>query len=120
MVKSIQRKTERSPQEAVRLRELRERYQSEKPSIADLAAKGAKFAPLGEVILLRGLAGELRRERERQRLTLEQMARRLPVSPDVLNDIETGTSDMLTLGMLCRMAHALGKQIACSLVERVV
>jgi len=119
MAKSVQRKTERSPEEAARLRELRERYQREKPSIADLEAKGAEFATLGEVVLLRCLADELRRERERQGLTLEQLAGRVRVSPEALARIEAGTVGMLTLGMLSRMAHALGKQVACSLVEKV-
>ena len=36
MAKSVQQKTDRSPEEVARLRELRERYQREKPSIADL------------------------------------------------------------------------------------
>ena len=42
MAKSVQRKTDRSPEEVARLRELRERYQREKPSIADLEAFDVK------------------------------------------------------------------------------
>jgi ribosome-binding protein aMBF1 (putative translation factor) len=102
-----------------RLRELRERYQRERPSIADLEAQGAEFATLGEVILLRCLADELRLERERQGLTLEQLAGRLGMDPEAIASLEAGTVGMLTLGMLSRMAHALGKQVACSLVEKV-
>lgn len=119
MAKSVQQKTERSPEEVARLRELRERYQREKPSIADLEAKGAEFATLGEVVLLRCLADELRRERERQGLTREQLAGRLNLSPESLAGIESGTVGRLTLGVLSRIAHALGKQIAYSLVEKV-
>jgi ribosome-binding protein aMBF1 (putative translation factor) len=119
MANSVQRKTERSPEEAARLRELRERYQREKPSLADLEAQGAEFATLGEVILLRCLADELRRERERQGLTRQQLAERLDLSPEALASLEAGTFGQLTLGMLSRMAHALGKQISYSLVEKV-
>jgi ribosome-binding protein aMBF1 (putative translation factor) len=119
MAKSVQKKTERSPEEAARLRELRERYQREKPSIADLEARGAEFATLGEVVLLRCLADELRQERERQGLTREQLAERLHMSPETLAGLEAGTVGKLTLGALSRIAHALGKQIACSLVEKV-
>jgi DNA-binding XRE family transcriptional regulator len=119
MARSVQRKTERSPEEAARLRELRERYQRERPSIADLEAMGAEFAPLGEVVLLRCLADELRKERERQGITRERLAERLHLSPEGLADIEAGIVGQLTLGMLLRVAHALGKQIACSLVEKV-
>jgi ribosome-binding protein aMBF1 (putative translation factor) len=119
MAKSVQQKTERSPEETARLRALRERYQREKPSIAALEAQGAEFATLGEVILLRCLADELRQERERQGLTRERLAERLQVSTEAVADVEAGTVGKLTLGMLSRIAHALGKQIACSLVEKV-
>jgi DNA-binding XRE family transcriptional regulator len=119
MAKSIQQKTEWSPEEATRLRALRERDQREKPSIADLEAQGAEFATLGEVILLRCLADELRQERERQGLTQAQLAERLHVSLETLAGLESGTFGPLTFGMLSRMAHALGKQIAYSLIEKV-
>ena len=119
MAKSIQRKIERSPEELTRLREVRERYQREKPSIADLEAQGAEFTTLGEVILLRCLADDLRRERERQGLTQKQLAERLNLSPEALACIEAGAVGTLTLGVLSRIAHALGKQIAYSLIEKV-
>lgn len=119
MAKSVQHKTERSPEEVARLRELRDRYQREKPSIADLEAQGAQFTTLGEVVLLRCLADDLRQERERQGLTREQLAERLNMSSEKLGGIETGAVAQLTLGVLARIAHALGKQIACSLVEKV-
>lgn len=119
MAKSVQQKTERSPEDAARLRELRERYQREKPSIADLEAQGAQFTTLGEVVLLRCLADDLRQERERQGLTREQLAERLNMSSETLGGIEARAVGQLTLGVLARIAHALGKQIACSLVEKV-
>jgi ribosome-binding protein aMBF1 (putative translation factor) len=119
MAKSIQGKIERSPEELARLRDVRERYQREKPSIADLEAKGAEFATLGEVILLRSLADDLRQERERQGLTQKQLAERLNLSLEALATIEAGTVGALTLGMLSKIAHALGKQIACSLVAKI-
>jgi DNA-binding XRE family transcriptional regulator len=119
MAMSVQQKPERSPEEVARLRELRERFQREKPSIADLEAQGVEFATLGEVILLRCLADELRQERERQGVTQEQLAERLHMNSATLAGIEAGTVGKLTLGTLSRIAHALGKRIACSLVEKV-
>ncbi|HEX3149124.1 MAG TPA: helix-turn-helix domain-containing protein [Gemmataceae bacterium] len=119
MSKSLQHKIERSPEEVARLRELRERYQREMPSIADLEAQGAEFAPLGEVILLRTLAVELRQERERQGLSREQLAEQLHLSAEALAAVEAATVGKLTLGILSRIAHALGKQVVCSLVEKV-
>lgn len=61
----------------------------------------------------------LRQERERQGLTQKQLADRLNLSPEALADIEAGTVGTLTLGILSRIAHALGKQIAYSLIEKV-
>jgi ribosome-binding protein aMBF1 (putative translation factor) len=119
MAKSVHQKIERSPEEAARLRELRERYQREKPSIADLEAQGAEFTTLGEIILLRCLADELKKERERQGLTRERLAERLNWSAEALAAVEAGTVGKLTLGLLSRIANALGKQITCSLVEKV-
>ena len=115
----IQKEHERSPEEIARLRELRERYQRDKPSIADLEEQGAEFATMGEVIFLRCLADDLRQERERQRITVEQFAFRLKMSPEMLAGIEAGTVGKLTFGLLSRIAHALGKQISYSLVEKV-
>ncbi len=119
MASHVQRSHERSPEETIRLRELRDRYQREKPSIADLEARGAEFATLGEVVLLRCLADELRQERERQKLTRDQLAERVHLSAEALAAVEAGAVGSLSLGMLSQVAHALGKQIACSLVERV-
>jgi transcriptional regulator with XRE-family HTH domain len=65
------------------------------------------------------LANDLRQERERQGLSREQLAERLNMSPDSLAATEAGAVGTLTLGVLSRIAHALGKQIAYSLVEKV-
>jgi len=116
---SIQQKNERSPEELARLRQEREQYQRDQPSIADLEAKGAEFATMGEVILLRQLANELRQERECQQLSVQQLAARLNMTPEALATVEAGTVGKLTLGILSRIAHALGKQISYSLVEKV-
>lgn len=119
MTESIQRPSDRTPAEVARLRELRERFQREKPTIADLEARGAEFAPLGEVVLLRALANELRQERERQAISPEQLAERLNITPTELASIESGYTGCLSLGVLTRVAHALGKQVTYSLVEKV-
>ncbi len=119
MTQSIQRKIERSPAEIERLRELRERYQREKPSIADLKANGAEFASMGEVILLRCLAHELKQERERQGITLERVAERIHLTPEVVVEIESGIVAQLNFGRLLQLADILGKRIMISLAEKV-
>ncbi|MBY0229609.1 MAG: helix-turn-helix transcriptional regulator [Gemmataceae bacterium] len=117
MGKSIQRKTERSSEEVARLKALREQYQREKPSIADLEAQGATFTTMGEFMMMRGIAHELKQERERQGLTLAQMAERTGMDAATLSRIETRTAGNPTVGTLSRIARALGKDISCRLVE---
>ncbi len=117
MPEHLSRNSIRSPEETARLKGLRESYQRDKPSIADLQARGATFASLGEVVLLRRLADDLRRERELQGLTLERLAERLHCETGWLASIESGRVGVLTFGGLCRIAEALGKRIACAHVE---
>jgi transcriptional regulator with XRE-family HTH domain len=62
---------------------------------------------------------KLRKERERQGLSRERLAERLHLSVEALASVEAGTVGKLTLGMLSRIAHSLGKQITYSLVEKV-
>lgn len=119
MAESIHRKIERSLEEVARLRDVRERYQRDRPSITDLEAQGAEFTTLGEVIFLRSLADDLKQERERQGLSCEQLAFRVHMTPESLANIEAGTVGTSTLGILSRIAHALGKQITYSIVEKV-
>lgn len=53
-MKHVHRKTERTPEEAAKLRAVRERYQREKPTPEQLLAEGATFVPLGELLRREG------------------------------------------------------------------
>jgi len=117
MVNGIQRKSERSPEEAAKLKSLRERYQREKPSISDLESAGAEFVTLGEVIFLRTIARDLKQERKRQNVSVEELAERVDLTADELDTIESGTVAALTFGVLCRIADAMGMRVVGTLVE---
>ncbi len=117
MPEHLQRLSTRSPEETARLRNLREVYQRGKPSIEDLLSNGARFASLGEVVVLRQLADDLRRERESKGITLERLAEQVPCETNWLASIESGQVGELTFGGLCRIAQALGKRIAWKLEE---
>src|SRR5437763_8407107 len=114
-VQRVYRKVERSPEELVRLRADRERYQREKPTPDELRARGDEFGPLGQLLLLHRLTAELRRERERQGLTLAGLAGRTGIDEAALSRLETGRHGNPTVDTLYRVAAALGKEIYCSL-----
>lgn len=118
---AIRRRTaprrERTPEELAELRAVRERFQRDKPSLKQvLAATGQTEAmPLGEYLQAHELLRALRQERERQGLTLAQLAARTGCDPAVLSRLFTGRQANTTLATLARIANALGKEVVHSL-----
>jgi transcriptional regulator with XRE-family HTH domain len=108
----------RSPEQLAELRAARERYQREKPTMKDLAAKGGVFVPMGALMALHQLAVDLRREREKQALTLGQLAERTGIDEPALSRIETGKNPNPTVATLARIAGALGKVITFRLEDK--
>ena len=100
------RKAQRTPEEAARLRAVREQFQREKPGPEDAAAA---LVPLGEVLELHRVAAELRKERERQGVTLADLATRTGIDQATLSKLETGRNGNPTLATLARVARSLGK-----------
>ncbi|HET6574138.1 MAG TPA: helix-turn-helix transcriptional regulator [Fimbriiglobus sp.] len=111
------RKTGRTPEQLAELRAVRERYQREKPSPEQaLAASGqTDFLPLGEVVLLRQIATELKRERERKGMTLAELSSRCGIDQAALSRLENGKVDNPTIDTLYRVAAALDKVVCCVL-----
>jgi len=110
-------RAERTPAELAELRAVRERFQREKPTLEQvLAATGQTEAmPLGEYLHARELVRALRRERERQQVTLAQLAERTGYDPAVLSRLLTGRQANTTLATLARIANALGKEVVHTL-----
>jgi Helix-turn-helix domain len=110
-------RVDRTPEEVAELRAERERFQRERPSLQQvLAATGQTEAmPLGEYLHAQELLGALRRERERQQVTLAQLAERTGYDPAVLSRLFTGRQANTTLATVGRIANALGKQVVHTL-----
>jgi len=109
-------RVERTPGERAELRALRDRFQRERPTLEQiLAATQTEAMPLGEYLRAHELLGALRRERERQRLTLAQLAERTGYDPAVLSRLFTGRQANTTLATLARIANALGKEVVHTL-----
>jgi DNA-binding XRE family transcriptional regulator len=118
-MKHVHRKPQRTPQETARLRADRERYQWDNPSPGQILAEGGQesFVSLGELMAIHQVMASLKRERERQGLTLADVSERSGIDQAALSKLETGAHANPTLQTLYRIALALGKTIACVLQD---
>ena len=118
-VRRVTQKSERTAEELAELRAVRERYQREKPSPEEALAQSGydRLAPLGEVILLHQLLALLKRERERQKLTLATLEERTGISQAALSRLENGRAANPTVDTIYRISTALGKSIGCYLQD---
>ena len=118
-VRRATQKTERTPEELAELRAVRERYQREKPSPEEALAQSGhdQLVPLGEMILLHQLFALLKKERERQKLTLAEMEGKTGISQAALSRLETGRSANPTVDTIYRISTALGKSVGCYLQD---
>lgn len=110
-VRRVYHKVDRSPEEAAHLRKERERYQRERPSIEQLLAEGghSDTVPLGEFLALQEFMAAVKGERERQGLTLADVAERTGIDQAALSRLENGKQPNTTWLTLARIAQALGK-----------
>jgi transcriptional regulator with XRE-family HTH domain len=112
-VKREQRKVERTPQEQARLDAVREKYQREKPGPDQVAASGEYEGPVQAAAYweVRRVMAELKAERERQGLTLAQLAERSGVDKGAISKLETGRQANPTVDTLSRIAAGLGIRV---------
>ena len=108
---------ERTPEELAELRAVRERFQRDKPSLDQvLAATGQTEAiSLCEYLRTQELLQALRTERERQHMTLGQLAEQTGFDPAVLSRLLSGRQANTTLATVSRIANALGKEVVHTL-----
>ncbi len=119
MSEHVHRQTARTPEQRQREKELRERFQRERPSLEHLVASGEYTPPIPHGVyldILRLLAG-LHQLRESSGLSLAELASRTGIDPAVLARLESGGPDNLTLEMVLRYATALGKRLVWRLED---
>jgi ribosome-binding protein aMBF1 (putative translation factor) len=80
----------------------------------DIDAYRREYPPVGDPELIAALAG-LRRERERQGLSLTDMAERTGIDRATISKLETGKLANPTVGTLRTYARALGRRLIWSL-----
>ena len=114
--KRIHRKIERTPEEQRKLDEIRERFQRERPGLEDLLASGdiTDVVSQGEYLDLRAMLAELKRHRQRQGLSLADVAERSGMDRSAVSRLENGVYVNPTVDTLYRYAEALGVEIGFS------
>ena len=116
---------ERGPDDRERHRRIRERLSfSHKPTISEVTA--AVDSLMNEGLLLsdagiresEAVARALKVERERQGLSLSELAMRTGWDEAEIADLETGQRPDASLQMLCAWAKALGKRLQLHVLDR--
>jgi hypothetical protein len=115
------RKIDRTPEEQARIQALRERFQSERPSHEELIASGEYEGPIsqGSLVSYFATVAKLKRERQRQGLTLSEVSDRSGLDIGLLSRLENGKVVNPTLTTLWRYADALGRTVTLDVSESV-
>jgi DNA-binding XRE family transcriptional regulator len=110
--KRIFRKNEQTPEQRAREKEVRERFQRDKPTLEQLVASGAYNEPIptSEYFSLRQAVAALKAAREAAGLSLADVAQKCGIDKAALSRIETGQHLNPTVSTLIRYAQALGKR----------
>jgi DNA-binding XRE family transcriptional regulator len=96
----------------------RETPQYQEEMARDIEAYQQEYPPLRDSELIEALAG-LRRERERQGLSLTDMADRTGIDRATISKLETGKLANPTIATLRTYARALGRRLAWTLEASV-
>jgi ribosome-binding protein aMBF1 (putative translation factor) len=117
-VRRIFRANTKTPQERARELALREKLQKEKPSLADLVVAGECDADavmtMGMYFDIQRALQALKKERERNGLSIADVAQRSGLDRAVVSRLENGKQDNPTVATLMRYAAALGKRFLWS------
>ena len=111
------KKALRNPAETARRRKLRNRFQTERPSLDQLVRSGEYSTPVkqGDYLAVLELAAQLKQSRQAQRLSLSQVSARTGIDKAALSRIESGQNANPTISTLETIARAVGARIRFNL-----
>jgi DNA-binding XRE family transcriptional regulator len=114
--KRVHRKIERTADEERRLKEIRDRFQRERPGPDELLASGdaTEFVSQGEYLHLLSLLAALKQRRESLGLSLADVAERTGMDRAAISRLENGVQLNPTVDTLYRYATALGAELGFS------
>lgn len=108
------RASKKSDEERVRESALRAKIQADKPSLEDLIQRGEcdpeAVMTMGMYFDVQGALQALKRERQRSRLSIADVAERSGLDRAVVSRLENGKQDNPTVATLMRYAAAIGKR----------
>lgn len=112
-----QKRIEWTPEDRARHKAIREQFKH-RPSLEELLASGEfRLIAHRDYMTIRLAVTTLKKERDRQGLTLADVAKRTGLRKAALARLETGQMISPTLETLSRYARALGKELVCSLQD---
>ncbi|NUQ61152.1 MAG: helix-turn-helix transcriptional regulator [Pirellulales bacterium] len=114
MAKRVHRKIERTVEQQQKLREIREKFQRERPSLMKLQQSGdiSEVVTQGEYVDLLVMLAALKKHREAKGLSLAGVAERCGMDRSAVSRLENGVYLNPTLDTLYRYAAAVGAEIA--------
>src|SRR5438093_3844799 len=119
--KRIFRASQKTAEERVRERELREKLQKERPSLEQLVRTGEcdpdAVMTMGMYFDVQRALQALKRERQRGGLSISDVAERSGLDRAVVSRLENGKQDNPTVATLMRYAAAVGKRFLWSYEE---
>jgi DNA-binding XRE family transcriptional regulator len=107
------KKPTRSRADVARLRELRKRFQEQRPSLAELVASGdyTEAVPQSDLLTMLELAAAIKSARKERHLSLTDVAKRSGIDKAALSRIENGQNVNPTIGTIETIARAIGSRL---------
>ena len=108
-----------TPEQEAEEKAIRQRYQTEKPSLQTLLDSGdiQQVFTMGEYWELRKTFAALKALREQQGLSIADLASRAGLDQASISHLEDGQVDNLTIATVTGYAKALGKQVLVKLAD---
>lgn len=103
----------RTPEQIERDRQLRAKYQSSKPTLAELQASNEYFPAITqrEYFEMLEFAARLKATREEMKLSLADLAEKSGIDRAAISRLENGQAENPTYNTLERVARALNKRL---------
>jgi DNA-binding XRE family transcriptional regulator len=108
-----------TPEQEAEEKAIRQRYQTEKPSLQTLLDSGdiQQVFTMGEYWELRKTFAALKALREQQGLSVADLASRAGLDQASISHLEDGQVDNLTIATVTGYANALGKRVLVKLAD---
>lgn len=117
--KRIHRKSQRSADDVAREKAVREKFQSEKPTIEELVASGEYVGPMTQQQYwdLSSTLSALKAARAHARLSLADLSETTGMDRAAISRLENGVAENPTINTVQRYAQALGKRIVFTIQD---